>query len=188
MLALTLLALAEEGDVHAEDAEHAAEAAANPILPVLPEMFWGAIAFFGLWALVKFVLLPPVLKVMDERSARIRGDLDAADAARARAGSAASEVSDQLADVRAEASAIVDAARAEAEAERATIIAAAEAEAESIKSAAEAEIATAREAAFAGVGPQVAGLTADAASRVLNRQVGLDAAQPVVDRFLNNPN
>ncbi|MGH1505365.1 MAG: F0F1 ATP synthase subunit B [Acidimicrobiales bacterium] len=176
MLAFILLA-AEEG-----------EEAANPILPVLPEIFWGAISFFALWALVKFVLLPPVLKVMDERAARVRADLDAADAARARAGSAATEVSDQLADVRAEAAAIVDAARAEAEAERATILAAAESEAAALKSAAEAEIATARADALSGLGPQVAGLTAQAASKVLDRQVSLDAAQPVVDRYLNNPN
>lgn len=179
MLAFILLA-AEEGE--------AVEEAANPILPTVPELFWGAIAFFSLWALVKFVLLPPVLKIMDERAARIRSDLDAAEAARSRAGSAATEVSDQLADVRAEAASIVDAARAEAEAERATIIAAAEAEAAQVKAGAEAEIEAARQGALAGVGPQVTELTADAASRVLERQVSVGQAQSVVDRFLNNPN
>ncbi len=162
--------------------------AKNPILPEPSEMFWGAIAFFSLWALVKFVLLPPVLNVMNEREDRIRGDLDAAEAARARQGSAASEVSDQLADVRSEAAQIVDAARAEAEAERATIIGAAEAEVATLKADAEAEIATARADAMSGIAPSVAEVAADAAGRVMNRSIPLSSAQPVVDRFLSNSN
>lgn len=168
----------------------AAEAgeASNPILPVLSEMFWGAIAFFSLWALVKFVLLPPVKATMDARAAKIRGDLDAAEIARSKAGSAASDAQDQLAGVRAEAAEVVEAARVEAEAERATVIAAAEAEAATIRAAAAAEIAGARAEAMAGVGPAVAELATDAASRVMNRQISLGDAQPVVDRFLSNPN
>ncbi len=169
-------------------AAESTEEAANPILPVANEIFWGAVAFFSLWALVKFVLLPPVLKVMNERDARIQADLDAAEVARSRAGSAASEVSDQLVDVRAEAAQVVDAARAEAEAERATLISAAESDVAALKADAEAEIAEARAAAMSGLGPQVAELAAGAASKVMDRQVPLSSAQPVVDRYLNNPN
>ena len=106
-----------------EAGEEAAEAA-NPILPTSNELFWGALCFFALWALVKFVLLPPVKQIMDQRADTVRADLDAADQARATAGSAASEVQDQLADVRTEASAVVDAARAEADAEVQQILAA----------------------------------------------------------------
>lgn len=160
----------------------------NPILPELSEMFWGAIAFLTLWALVKFVLLPPVRGAMDGRESQIRSDLDAAEVARSKAGSAMSEVQDQLAGVRAEAAEIVETARAEAEAERATVIAAAEAEAASIRSAAADEIAAARAEAMSGVGPAVAELATDAASRVMKRQITLSDAQPVVDRFLSNPN
>ncbi len=186
MLAQTLmLRLAEEGG---ELGDHVVEEAANPILPTVPELFWGAIAFATLFALVKFVLLPPVQKTMQDRANLVRSDLDAADAARSQAGSAASDVSDQLADVRAEATQIIDAARAEAEADRARIIGAAEDEIAAARSEAEAEIAGAREAAMAGVGPSVAGLAADAASRVMNRTVDVSAAQPVVDRFLNSSN
>lgn len=168
----------------------AAEAAQpdNPILPTGPETFWGAVCFASLFLLVKFVLLPPVKQTMSARAERIRSDLDAADAAQAQAGSAAGEVHDQLADVRAEAAEIIDAARAEAEAERNRIVGAAEAEVADLKAEADAEIAAAREAALAGVGAQVAELAADAASRVMGRQVAVSAAQPVVDRYLNSPN
>lgn len=180
-----LLRLAEESG---ESGEHVVEAASNPILPTSSELFWGALCFATLFALVKFVLLPPVQETMQKRAALLRSDLDAADAARSQAGSAATEVSDQLAGVRSEASQVVDAARSEGEAERARIIGAAEAEVSAAKAAAESEIATAREAAMAGVGPSVATLAADAASRVMNRPVSASDAQPVVNRFLDSSN
>lgn len=162
--------------------------AANPILPTVPEMFWGALTFFALWALVKFVLLPPVQKIMNERESKIRDDLDAAERARSSAGSAATEVQDQLAGVRAEASQLVEAARVEAEAERVTIMADAQQRADAIIAAAEAEVAAARSQALAGVQPQIAALASQAAARVLDRPVNAADVAPVVNRFLENPN
>jgi len=44
----------------------------NPILPEISEMVWGAVAFFTLWALVKFVLLPPVRSAMEARAEKGR--------------------------------------------------------------------------------------------------------------------
>jgi F-type H+-transporting ATPase subunit b len=168
----------------------AAEAAApdNPILPTLPETFWGAVCFAALYLLVKTVLLPPVKKVMTERAEQVRSNLDAADRARSAAGSAAGDVHDQLADVRAEAAQIIDAARAEAEAERSRIIGAADAEVAALKAEVETEIAAARANALSGVGPQVAELATSAASQVMGRTVELSAARPLVERYLNNPN
>ncbi len=172
----------------AEVAGEAAEAAANPILPVPNELFWGAVCFFTLWALVKFVLLPPVKQVMDLRADTVRADLDAADQARLTAGSAASQVQDQLVDVRTEAAAVVDAARAEADVKVQQILAEAEAEAELVRSAAAAEVEAARSQALAGVQPQIAVLASQAASRVMDRNIDVAAAQPAVTRFLQNPN
>ena len=184
MLAQTLmLRLAEEGEEHVVDA-----AVDNPILPVASELFWGALTFATLFLLVKYVLLPPVQKTMLDRADLVRADLDAADLAREKAGSAATEVSDQLAGVRAESAQIIDAARAEGEAERARIVGAAEAEVAEAKAEAEAEIAAARQSAMAGVGPAVAELAADAASRVMNHKIDPSAVRPVVDRFLNSSN
>ncbi len=186
MLAQTLmLRFGEDGEELEELVEVAAD---NPILPVTSELFWGAITFAALFLLVKYVLLPPVQKTMQERADLLRADLDAADAAREKAGSVATEVSDQLADVRAESAQIIDAARAEAEAERARIVGAVEVEVAAAKAEAEAEISAARQRAMAGVGPAVADLAADAASRVMNRPIEAGAARPVVDRLLNSPN
>lgn len=187
---ILLAAEDEEGD-HSGDAVEGhsePEEAINPILPVVSELFWGALCFAALWALVKFVLLPPVKATMNARADQIRTDLEAAETARMSAGSAAGEVSDQLSGVRAEAAEVVDAARTEAEAERSRIVGAAEAEVATLKADADAEISAARTEAMAGVRPQVAALATDAASRVMNRTVDAGAAQPIVDRFLDNPN
>ncbi len=55
----------------------------NPVIPVENEIVWAAIFFFALWALMKFVLLPPIQKAMENRAATIQSGKDAADAASA---------------------------------------------------------------------------------------------------------
>lgn len=165
-----------------------AEEAANPILPAPNELFWGAISFAALYFLMRYVLLPPVQRVMNDRAATLQADRDAADAATAKAASASSELDDQLVGVRSEAAAIIDEARTEAEAERQRLLARAEREVSAMKEIAETEIAREREEAMASLRPQVASLAVGAASKVMDRQINLDAARPVIDRFLDNPN
>jgi len=164
------------------------EAVANPILPVGFEIFWGAISFAALYLLVTYVLLPPIQRIRNDRTATIQADNDAADLARARAVSASAELADQLAPVRAEAAEIIDAARAEAEAERERLVARAEREVNAMKEIAESEIISEREQSLAALRPQVAELAVGAASRVTGRRVSDGSAQAVVDRYLSNPN
>ncbi len=174
----------------AEDgAEHGAEeAATNPIIPDVPEIFWTAVFFTILFLLVNYVLLPPVRKVMDERAARIRGDLAAADAAQSKASTASGALDDELADVRAEAHEVIDAARNEAMQQRAELVAAAEADVAEMRAGAQAEIAAARAETMATLGPQVSEVAAQAASKTLGRTVDVSSVSPLVDRYLNNPN
>lgn len=177
------------GDEGVEGAAEGVEKAVNnPVLPVVNEMFWGLVTFTALYLLVKFVLLPPFKRVMDDRKATIAADKDAADRARQSVAQADGAVEDQLAGARAEAAAIIEAARAEASAERQRLLARAEREVEAMHELAETEVAAAREKAMEGVQPQVAELAVGAASHVLNRQVDLANAQPVINRHLSNPN
>lgn len=177
---MSLLLLAtEEGPV---------EEASNPILPVVPELFWGALLFGIFFVLVKYVLLPPVKRTMDLRAEVIRKDLDAAEIAKASASSAAHEVDDQLAGTRAEATAIIDAARAEAEVERDAILAKANAEVAKMKELADADLNLARTNALEAVRPRVAELASSAASKVMDRSIDVEAARPIVDSYLSNTN
>ncbi|MFV0523114.1 MAG: F0F1 ATP synthase subunit B [Acidimicrobiales bacterium] len=171
-----------------EAAEGGEAEVVNPILPTTPELVWGIIAFALLFLLVSFVFLPAAKRVMNDRAASIRADLDAADAARSQAAHASAEVDDQLASARAEAAQILDQARTEGEAERERLISRAEREVTAMREIAESEVRRERDEAMAAVRPQVADLALSAASRVLDRPVDAAAAAPIVGRFLNNSN
>ena len=158
----------------------------NPIIPEVSEMFWGGLSFAALFLLVNFVLLPPVQRAMRDREATLQADLDAADAARAKLASASADAEEEVADVRAEATAVVDQAREEADAERQRLLARAEREVAAMKEVAEDEISRDREQALQQLRPQVADLAVNAASRVVSRPIDANAARPVVDRVLNS--
>ncbi len=176
---LALLA-AEEGE--------SAEPPPNPILPEWSEMFWGILAFAALYLLINYVFLPATKRVMNDRAATIRADLDAAEAARAQAVSSAAEAEDQLAGARAEAAEIIDAARREADAERERLVGRAEREVTAMKELAATEVEQERAEALAAMQPQVAQLAVGAASKVMNRQINAADVAPIVNRFLNNSN
>lgn len=175
-------------NILAQVAEGAEEASKNPVLPVVNEMFWGLITFTTLYLLVKFVLLPPFKRTMNDRAATIAADRDAAELARQKVASVDDEVSDQLASTKAEAAQIIEQAREEANTERTRLIGRAEREVQAMRDLADTEVIAARERAMEGIKPEVSQLAAGAASQVLNRQVSLSEAQPVIDRHLMNPN
>lgn len=167
-----------------ETAETQAEDPVNPILPVANEIFYTVIFFSLLYLLVRYVLLPPVQRTMDERAERIRQEREAAQAARLGAGSAVTDFDQELAPARAEAAAIIDAARNEAEQERQAILAAVEAEVATQRATAAAEIDAARAQAMSQLRPQVVTLAVGAASRVIGRPLDPAAQRPIVDRYL----
>lgn len=171
-----------------ESAETQAEEAVNPILPVANEAFYAVVFFALLYLLVRYVLLPPVERTMDDRAQRIRTEREAAEAARSGAGTVVSDFDVQLAQARAEAAAIIDAARAEAEQERQAILAAAEADVSAQRQAAQAEIEAAKAQAMAQLKPQVVALAVSAASRVIDRPLDPANQRPVVDRYLDSTN
>lgn len=175
---LVAIAAVEEGE-EAKDEE-----TVNPVLPTGSDIVYAAIFFVALWVAMKYVLLPPIMKVRAERAAKIAAARDAADNASADMGSAQADYDAAIADARAEAAAILESARAEADAARAEVVGAAEEEASQMRAAAEAEIAGARTTALGALSGSVAEVAAGAASTVIGRQVDVSAAQPIVDRAL----
>lgn len=163
-----------------------AEAPVNPIVPEIGELFWGATMFAALYVLIKFVFLPPVLKVMDQRAAKIKADVDAAEYARKKQSNLSLDLEDQLSDVKAEAASILDQARSEASAERARLISKAEHEVAAMKQATETEIASERSKALKSLRPEVVKLSVEAARKVLERDIDPVAAKPVLEQKLGN--
>ena len=71
MLASIVGLLSEGGEV--------IEAPSNPVIPDVAELFWGALFFLTLLVLMRYVLLPPMQKMMRAREDAERDDLEAAE-------------------------------------------------------------------------------------------------------------
>lgn len=176
-LATALLLAAEEAGGEEETI--------NPILPVENELVYAAIFFLLIWVLMKFVFLPPVVRTMDARSAKIREDLDSADHAKAQAELSVAEYDAALTGARAEAARIVDDARAQAESKRREVIAAAEAEVAAERQAAAAEVTEAKAVAMGQLRSSVAELAVQAAEAVVQQQIDAEAQTDVIERYVN---
>ncbi len=177
MIALLTL-LAEEGEAAAEAAPP------NPVIPELNELVWAAIFFFVLWALMRYVLLPPIQAGMQTRRDKMNAERDAADRARDDLGRVRSDYQAALADARAEANRLIEEARARVDEQKAALAAEADAEIATWRREAAAEIDRARESAIADMRDDVAELAVAAASAVLGRPLDVAANRAVVDRAL----
>jgi F-type H+-transporting ATPase subunit b len=176
--------------VGANEAEHPTTEAEthqpdNPVLPVGGELLWSAGCFILLWALLKFWLLKPIVKTMEERSAKIRGDIQAAESARSEASTALTEYERTLAGARTEASGIIDEARTQADEERKRLMAAAEAEVSELRAAANAEVTRAKSVALVSLRDQVADIAVQAAEAVVQKRLDAGAQRAIVEEYLN---
>ncbi len=157
----------------------------NPVIPVENEIVWAAIFFFALWAMMKYVLLPPIQRAMEERSSTIQSGKDAADAATSALGVARRDHEATLAEARAEANTILAGARAAADERRAALQADADAEIAEMRRSAQAEIDQARAEALAGMRGDVSSLAVGAAQIVLGRDLDAGNQQSVIDQALS---
>ena len=154
----------------------------NPVIPVENEIVWAAIFFFALWAMMKFVLLPPILRAMEERSSTIQSGKDAADAA-TRAWPARRDHEATCG----------GSCRSQRHPRRGvpppTSVAALQAEADTeiaeMRRSAQAEIDQARAEALSGMRGDVSSLAVGAAQIVLGRDLDAGNQQSVIDQALS---
>ena len=184
---LLILGADAEEEEHEADEGHAeveAEAPPNPVIPEVNEILWAAVFFFLLWAMMKYVLLPPIVRGMKNRADTIQSGKDAADAATAALGVAKRDHEATLAEARAEAGTILAGARAAADERRSVLQADADAEIADLRRDAQAEIDQARADALTGMRGDVSTLAVGAASIVLGRDLDTAANQPAIDQAL----
>jgi F-type H+-transporting ATPase subunit b len=157
----------------------------NPLLPTLPDLVWGTLAFLIILALFIWKILPNLNKMLDARSEAIEGSINSAEAAQAEAQAALEKYTAQLADARAEAGRIREEARADGSAIVAEMREQASSEAARITANAKAQIEMERLSALASLKSDVGTLALDLAGGVIGATLSEDAkAQAVVDRFL----
>jgi F-type H+-transporting ATPase subunit b len=174
--------LAQEGGGAAEEATKTT----NPILPTGNEIVWGLITFFVLLALLKWVLLPPVLRVMREREARLRSERQAAEQAETGAVEAKAAYDARIGEARGEANGILAAAREDADRYRAERFAEANADIARWREEAAAEVAEAKSVAMARLRGDVAQVAVAAAGRVMGKNLDLSTELAAIEEYVNN--
>jgi F-type H+-transporting ATPase subunit b len=162
-------------------------AAQNPLLPSWPELIIGFICFALVFGVLGKMLMPRIMKTLDERHDAIEGGINRADEAQAEAKQLLEQYRAQLDDARHEASRM----REEAREQGAQIIAEmrerAEAEARRITEAAQAQIEAERQQAVQSLRAEVGTLATELAGRIVGESLTDTARQGrMVDRFLDD--
>jgi len=159
--------------------------APNPIVPEVNEIIWGSISFFIVLGLLAKFAFPALKRAMAAREEQIRADLEAAERTRTESEDARRQYEQQIANAREEAGRIIEEARQAAEAVRADVLARAEQEAADTRSRAEADIALQRDRVLAELRGEVATMSIDLASRIVERNLDTDANRQLVDSFID---
>jgi F-type H+-transporting ATPase subunit b len=163
----------------------AASSSPNPLVPNWTEVIVGAIAFLIVFVALWKVLLPRIMKTLDERTDAIEGGLQRAEEAQADANRMVEQYKAQLAEARHDAARQREQAIEEAAQIKAELIADANAEAARIREAAHAQIDADRQQAFASLRAEVGTLAVQLASKIVGESLDDEARQSrVVDRFL----
>lgn len=159
----------------------------NPVVPdEIGEIFWGAVGFFGLWILLRYVCLPPLMKIREERAQKVLADQEAAAAAETAAEQVRRDYDATLAEARAEANRILETARVASEEKRSEAVRVAEAAVAEERQAAMAELDAARAVALGQIRDDVASLAVSAASKVVQTDLDVASNRATVDEYVND--
>ncbi|MCX4917072.1 MULTISPECIES: F0F1 ATP synthase subunit B [unclassified Streptomyces] len=164
----------------------AAEETENPLVPPIPELVIGLLAFVIVFGFLAWKLLPNINKVLEQRREAIEGGIEKAEAAQTEAQSVLEQYKAQLAEARHEAARL----RQEAQEQGATLITEMRAEGqrqrEEIIAAGHTQIEADRKAASQALRQDVGHLATDLAGKLVGESLEDHARQSrVIDRFLS---
>ncbi|MEC4016726.1 F0F1 ATP synthase subunit B [Streptomyces sp. H27-D2] len=163
-----------------------AEGKENPLIPPIPELVIGLVAFAIVFFFLAKKLLPNINKVLDERRAAIEGGMEKAEATQAEAQQVLEDYRAQLADARHEAARL----RQEAQEQGAALIVEMRAEGqrqrEEIIAAGHTQIEADRKQAAHSLRQDVGKLAVDLAGKIVGESLDDHARQSrTIDRFLD---
>lgn len=163
----------------------AAKTEGSILIPAIPDLVWGTIAFVVVLIVIVWKVLPNVNRALDARAEAIQGGLKKAEEAQAGAQQALEQYTAQLAEARAEAGRIREQAREDAKSIRAELVEQAQADAARIVANAQTQIEAERTGALVSLRAEVGTLALDLASGVIGEALDDDKrATAYVDRFL----
>ena len=132
-----------------------------------------------LFILAKFAY-KPLMKVLDERRARVANDLETAEKTRVEAEALKEQYSKQLAEARTEATAIIDKANKAGQKVHDDYVAQAQAEKDQMMAAAKQNITNEKDQAMTDVRAQVIALATEIAGKVVDQKLNSAADQELV--------
>ncbi len=155
------------------------------VLPDLAELIWGLVGFLMLMAILYKYAFPAMGKMLDERSAKIQGQLEHAESERQQAEQLRRQYEEQLADARNQGNRLIEEARSQAERVRADVLAKAEEEAQAIRERARADVEAERGRLVQDLRGQVAMLSVDLAGKIVQRELDPGQHRQLVDQYIN---
>lgn len=174
-LARTLILAAEESE---------GGGGADLLIPPLPELVGGIIAFAIVFFFIWKWAVPAINRSLEARQQAIGGRLEEAEKAKTEAESLLEDYRTQLAQARAKENEIIEEARQAADAMKAEVLEKAHAEAEQIVAKAREEAASEKARVLADARQEVANLSIDLAERVVGQSLDRDAQRGLVDRYI----
>jgi F-type H+-transporting ATPase subunit b len=157
----------------------------NPLVPSLPELITGLIAFFIVFGLLAKLILPRAQKMLEERTDQIEGGLKRAEDAQAEAARVLDQYRAQLAEARHEAARLREEAREQGAQIKEELRQQGEAERQRLVDSANAQIQADRQQAVTSLRAEIGALSVELASRVVGESLESEARQRrIVDRFL----
>lgn len=148
-------------------------------------IIWELIAFIGLFLILRQFAWGPLLGVLKDREDNIREAVEKAEETRVEAERLMEEYKKQLAEARTESRRIIEDSRNSAETDKKDIIKNAREEADQIMKRAAADISREKKMAISQVQQEIADLTMDAASRVVNQALDKKGHERLIDEFLS---
>ena len=142
------------------------------------------IGFLVLFGILHAVLYKPVLRMMDQRSARIKESLDTAERVRQEAASSQEEMEKRMEEARAEGQTLITRAREMAERYREEEMTRARNEIRAERDRAQADIQRERDSAVEELRREFTGLAISAAERVIQRSLDTEAHRGIIEQVL----
>jgi F-type H+-transporting ATPase subunit b len=159
--------------------------APNPLLPELNELLWGGFGFLVVFFFVLKFGYPAMKKSLNDRTERIRNDLDAAETQRTEADRLLADYRAQLADAKNESARIIEEARQSADALRRDQEARLQTELADLRTRAAADIDAAKGQAIADLRGEVAQLAIGAAEVVVKANLDAASQTQLVEDYIN---
>ncbi len=147
------------------------------VKPHTDELVWGSIAFLILFLALAKVAFPKLNQLLQERSAKIREGLESSEKSKAEADRMLEQYRKQLDEARGDAQKIIEEAKRTAESLRADLVKKSEAEAQDIVNRARAEVAGEADRARQQLRAELANLSLDLATRVIERELAQPESQ-----------